>query len=202
MSTWIDCRLCGQSHEDLTACPPPYLVQPEEERMPTPHEHKIRRMVDRFLSWPLPATVASDKCACEIGYPNRIGTNLLNATEAEAMIRHVTYEPAAQAEAKNDGRWGLLELMGHQRIAGYIAEATIAGKGMLRVDVPDAQGNTSHTRFYSPEAVYCLTPTDRQIAIGLALNIADRPVTAYTLRNLATQKQMVGLDTNPEPEET
>lgn len=46
-------------------------------------------MVDRFLAWPWPDSVCADFCATKQGYPNRIGTNLLNAIEARAMVEHV-----------------------------------------------------------------------------------------------------------------
>ena len=57
----------------------------------------LQLLVDRFLRWPLPASVRSDDCACIQGYPHRIGTNLLTATEAEAMLRFVLDAPASAA---------------------------------------------------------------------------------------------------------
>lgn len=32
--------------------------------------------------------------------------------------------------------WAILELMGHRRLGGYVSEATVAGAGFLRIDVP------------------------------------------------------------------
>lgn len=49
----------------------------------------LRPLVDRFLAWPLPASVCSDPCASSPAYPHRSGTNLLTAEEAEAMLKHV-----------------------------------------------------------------------------------------------------------------
>lgn len=50
----------------------------------------IDALVDRFLSWPLPASVAADPCATDPNYPHpRSGTNLLTATEAREMLRYV-----------------------------------------------------------------------------------------------------------------
>jgi len=46
-------------------------------------------MVDRFMNWPLPDSVCSDPCATKQGYPGRIGTNLLTADQARAMLEHV-----------------------------------------------------------------------------------------------------------------
>lgn len=50
----------------------------------------MKEMVDRFLAWPLPASVRADSCTTEADYPHpRSGTNLLTATEAEQMLEHV-----------------------------------------------------------------------------------------------------------------
>lgn len=86
--------------------------------------------------------------------------------------------------------WGLVELMGHQRVAGLISEVSLAGKGFVRVDVPDQKGQTQFSRFYSPDAVYCISPTDKQIAIGLAIKCAVRPVTIYDLSRLIWDKKV------------
>lgn len=43
-------------------------------------------MVNRFLTWPLPADVYPDGTP---GQPGRCGTNLLTAAQAEAMLEHV-----------------------------------------------------------------------------------------------------------------
>jgi hypothetical protein len=61
----------------------------EDGRLPQDCD-SVKAMVDRFLTWPLPSSVCADKCATDNSYQYpRSGTNLLNAIEAEAMIRHV-----------------------------------------------------------------------------------------------------------------
>lgn len=59
----------------------------------------FKALVDRFLAWPLPDSVCSDGCVTERGYPNRSGTNLLTASEAEAMLRHVLAARSSSVEA-------------------------------------------------------------------------------------------------------
>jgi hypothetical protein len=49
----------------------------------------MKDLVDKFLSWPLPASVCSDLCVTMQDYPHRSGTNLLTATEAELMLEYV-----------------------------------------------------------------------------------------------------------------
>lgn len=54
-------------------------------------------MVDRFLSWPLPASVCSDPCSTMKEYPHqRVGTSLLTADEARQMLQHVLSNAATQ----------------------------------------------------------------------------------------------------------
>jgi hypothetical protein len=60
----------------------------------------VRRLVDRFLTWPLPESVCADPCATTQG-PNRIGTMLLTATEAEQMITHLL-EPTISKDASTE----------------------------------------------------------------------------------------------------
>lgn len=57
--------------------------------------------------------------------------------------------------------WTILELMGHRRIIGYVTRQEIAGRAFLRVDIPT---DPPATQFYSPDSVYCLTPTTEETA--------------------------------------
>lgn len=67
--------------------------------------------------------------------------------------------------------WALVELFGHQRIAGKVVEQVIAGAGFIRVDVPETSGRPAHTRYYNPSAIYGMTPTDEATATRLAASI-------------------------------
>lgn len=76
--------------------------------------------------------------------------------------------------------WAILELMGHRRLAGYVTEQDIAGQGFLRLDVFEGDGDQpAVTQFYSPSAVYCITPTTQEIA--RAATRAPAPVSRWEL---------------------
>ena len=59
-------------------------------------EEQIKHMVNRFLGWPLPVDFSPD-CGITATRPNYApgvpwdpcGTNLLDARQAEAMVRHM-----------------------------------------------------------------------------------------------------------------
>lgn len=87
--------------------------------------------------------------------------------------------------------WAILELMGHRRLAGFVSEQDIAGSAFVRIDVPgyihteptgeqDERGKA--TQFYSPQAVYCITPTTEQTARATATASSVAPFSEWELR--------------------
>lgn len=64
-------------------------------------DNQIKHMVDRFLSWDLPGDFQPDggirfdqefRSVQGVSIHKPVGTNLLTATQAEAMIRHMIAE--------------------------------------------------------------------------------------------------------------
>lgn len=91
-------------------------------------------------------------------------------------------------------QWAIIELMGHQQIAGRYQEA--AG-GMHRIDVPgmgdEAPEDFHFTRLYSPAAIYSITFTDEASARLAAKMLAPKPVAIWgfeaEMRRLAAPAQ-------------
>lgn len=77
--------------------------------------------------------------------------------------------------------WGLLELFGHQRLAGKLSEQSIGGCHFIRIDVPEIGDIKGYTRFFTNGAIYGMTITSEEVARGLAENLRARPVQAYEL---------------------
>ena len=77
--------------------------------------------------------------------------------------------------------WGLLELFGHQRLAGRLSEQTIGGCHFIRIDVPAVDDVPAYTRFFTQGAIYGMTPTSDDVARRLAKGLQARPVSAYQL---------------------
>lgn len=94
--------------------------------------------------------------------------------------------------------WAILELMGHRRLGGRVNEATIAGAAFIRIDIPhpDDSSRVAATQFYSPAALYALTPTTAEIACTIAAQ-APQPVSRWDLRALD-----VGADADPADDPT
>lgn len=82
--------------------------------------------------------------------------------------------------------WGLLELMGHLRVAGELSEQTIGGCSFMRVDVPQVGDIAPHTRYFAPGSIYGMTPMGEATARKLANYLRSTPVNAYELREAPT----------------
>lgn len=84
-------------------------------------------------------------------------------------------------------QWCVLELFGHQRLAGKVTQAPFGN--FLRVDVPDSTGEkTICTKFYNPQAIYSISPVDKEIAVAVATRLAPEPVSKYELKNLLPER--------------
>lgn len=72
--------------------------------------------------------------------------------------------------------WAVVELMGHQKIAGHISETTVAGSAMLRVDVPETKTKPEFTRFLGSSAIYAINPCTEEFARQCCEALDLRPV--------------------------
>lgn len=96
--------------------------------------------------------------------------------------------------------WAIVDVMGHQRYAGQVSETTIAGAGLIRVDVPEvtlagASGygpSSTPTRrtipafskLFAPGAIHSISPCDEEIARAMAARFDQQPVQPFELRHL------------------
>lgn len=78
--------------------------------------------------------------------------------------------------------WAIVEIMGHQQIAGKVSEELVAGAMLLRVDVPATGTQPAFTKYYSASAIYSLTPTDEATAMLAVEQFRTPPVNPYIVR--------------------
>jgi len=85
-------------------------------------------------------------------------------------------------------QWCIVELFGHQRIAGRVTEQTIGGSNFVRVDVPPVEGKAAgFTRLFGQGAIYGINPVTEEIARMAAANIRAEPIGVYDLPSFATE---------------
>lgn len=85
----------------------------------------------------------------------------------------------SENKEKGFAHWCIVELMGHRRIAGWVTEQNVFGTTMMRIDIP---GEPVVTQFYSPTAVYAVTPTTEECAGKVASSFRPEPVSPWDLR--------------------
>lgn len=78
----------------------------------------------------------------------------------------------------------IVELFGHQKIAGKVTEQTIGGCHFLRVDVPAFEDSPAITKLYTQGAIYGMTFVSEPIARAAAQSYRVTPVNVYELRDL------------------
>lgn len=94
--------------------------------------------------------------------------------------------------------WALLELFGHNRIAGRVTEQTIGGGSFIRVDVPETTESKEFTRLLNPSAIFAINPVTEEVAKGLAESIRSKPIEVWdareVLERLAKEKRLLAAD--------
>lgn len=88
--------------------------------------------------------------------------------------------------------WAIVELFGHQKIAGHCTEQNIAGANMLRVDVPETKNNPAFTRLLNHAAVYAINPVTEEVARFYAQNLNTKPIEAWDIREFQKKAMQIG----------
>jgi hypothetical protein len=81
--------------------------------------------------------------------------------------------------------WCIVELFGHSKIAGRCTEQNIAGTNMLRVDVPETDGQPAFTRLLGAAAIYAINPVDEDTARHIAGKLQVKPIESWNISEVA-----------------
>ena len=100
--------------------------------------------------------------------------------------------------------WAVIELFGHRKVAGKVTEFVIAGKGFLRVDIPEDEredGNKGQTIFYGPDAVYSIIPVGEDEARAASRVFEFKPVDRIvSVKSLPSRSSSYLFDTVSTPD--
>jgi len=75
----------------------------------------------------------------------------------------------------------VVELFGHQRIAGNVSSETVGGASFVRVDVPTVEGSPAFTKLYGDKAIYAITPVDEATMLLAVRAFQAVPIERYRL---------------------
>lgn len=84
-----------------------------------------------------------------------------------------------EAQNQSFDSWCVLELFGHKKLAGRVTEQVIGGAALLRIDVPEGEGYSTH--YYGNAAVYGLHPVTEEVARLFAQRYKVEPVSRWEL---------------------
>lgn len=88
----------------------------------------------------------------------------------------------AQEQQEKFEAWAVVDLFGHQRLAGLVTEQQLGGETFIRVDVPKNDGY--YTRLFGKGAIYSLSLVDETIAREVAKRHEPAPVHRFELQHL------------------
>ncbi len=75
----------------------------------------------------------------------------------------------------------IVELFGHQRIAGRVSDQQLGGSALLRVDVPEVDGQKGFTKFYGTGAIYAITPVSEETMLQAVRALRPVPIERWVL---------------------
>lgn len=89
--------------------------------------------------------------------------------------------------------WCIVEILGHQKLAGRCSEQNIAGMNMLRVDVPETETQPAFTKFIGGSSIYAISPVGEEEARSVAESLKRAPIVTYTVRELIEKTQVLAV---------
>lgn len=87
--------------------------------------------------------------------------------------------------------FAIVELFGHQKLAGKVAEQSIGAATFIRVDVPETKTQPAFTRLVNPSAIYAINPTTEEVVKARAEQLQSAPIDAWDIRRM--QEKLIAL---------
>lgn len=84
-------------------------------------------------------------------------------------------------------QWAIVELFGHQRMAGRVTNEAVGGCNFVRVDVPETKGRPAFTRLLGQGAIYAINIVSEDVARAAAASFKSEPVSVFDLPQLRQQ---------------
>lgn len=100
--------------------------------------------------------------------------------------------------------WAIVELFGHNKIAGKVSEHSIGGSMMVRMEVPDTEAAPAFTRFLHINAIYAINPVTEEVATAYAARLQVKPVEVWdareVLKRIDAAKQLAAASKSETPD--
>lgn len=83
----------------------------------------------------------------------------------------------------------IVELFGHQKMAGVVTEQTIGGASFIRIDVPETDQQPPFSRMLNPSAIYAINPVTEEVMLAMVERLQKKPIESWDIREM--QKKMM-----------
>jgi len=80
--------------------------------------------------------------------------------------------------------WAVIELFGHQQMAGLVTEQTFGPATFFKVSVPETPTQPAFDRLVNPSSIYAINPVTEEVAKARAAQIEFKPIQAYDVRKM------------------
>ena len=85
----------------------------------------------------------------------------------------------------------VVELFGHQRIAGRVSEQSIGVATFIRIDVPETTQQPKFTRIVNPSAIYAINPVTEEVMLQMAEMVTAKPIDSWDIQTM--QRKLMAL---------
>lgn len=93
----------------------------------------------------------------------------------------------------------VVELFGHQKMAGKVTDQTIGGSSFIRIDVPETSIQPAFSRMLNPSAIYAINPVTEEVMLHMAENIQNKPIQSWDIQEM--QRKLLSLKSKDESED-
>jgi len=88
-------------------------------------------------------------------------------------------------------QWAIVELFGHQRMAGLVKNAQIGGCSFVRVDVPETKRAPARTKMYGSGAIYGIEFVTEETARLAAEEYGPAPMSVWDIRDAMERQKLL-----------
>lgn len=92
----------------------------------------------------------------------------------------------------------VVELFGHQKVAGVVTEQQVAGSSFVRVDIPETDTQPSFSRFFNPSAIYAINPVTEEVMFQMAKMIQNKPIESWDIKEMNKKLLSTGQESESE----
>ena len=87
--------------------------------------------------------------------------------------------------------FAIVELFGHNRMAGKVTEQSIGVATFIRIDVPETKTQPRFSRLVNPSAIYAINPVTEEVATQMAQMIEVQPIESWDIQTM--QRKLMAL---------